>query len=213
MVQAGDILHPQTDEFGGLRPIVVPVGVDQDPHLRLTRGLASKTNWFNLKEGKHAGLTVALSVQDDNAAALGQQPNGRVDREVRQGVFDRIVERLNALGFSDLRRLKARNSRSPFGLKRDLAAVRLALLGLERELGGMGLMPPASTYHHFAVGLDGDKMSSSRPDSTIFLGDEPAKVAKKIRRAFSGGQPTVENTAGSVEIRTVTLPSSTWPTS
>ena len=36
MVQVGDILHPQTDEFGGLRPIVVPVGVDQDPHLRLS---------------------------------------------------------------------------------------------------------------------------------------------------------------------------------
>jgi len=70
--------------------------------------------------------------------------------------------------------------------------VRLALLGLERELGGMGLMAPSSTYHHFAVGLDGDKMSSSRPDTTIFLGDEPAKVAKKIKRAFSGGQPTVE---------------------
>ncbi len=40
LVQVGDILHPQTDEYGGLRPIVVPVGVDQDPHLRLTRGLA-----------------------------------------------------------------------------------------------------------------------------------------------------------------------------
>ena len=28
LVQAGDILHPQLDEYGGLRPIVVPVGVD-----------------------------------------------------------------------------------------------------------------------------------------------------------------------------------------
>ena len=26
LVQVGDILHPQTDEYGGLRPIVVPVG-------------------------------------------------------------------------------------------------------------------------------------------------------------------------------------------
>jgi tryptophanyl-tRNA synthetase len=76
LVQAGDILHPQTEDYGGLRPIVVPVGVDQDPHLRLTRGLASKTNWFNLKPGKSAGLTVALSVQESNAAAFGQQPDG-----------------------------------------------------------------------------------------------------------------------------------------
>ena len=33
LVQAGDILHPQLEDFGGLRPIVVPVGIDQDPHL------------------------------------------------------------------------------------------------------------------------------------------------------------------------------------
>ena len=35
LVQVGDILHPQLDEYGGPRPVVVPVGVDQDPHLRL----------------------------------------------------------------------------------------------------------------------------------------------------------------------------------
>jgi len=52
LIQAGDITHPQLEEFGGLRPVVVPVGVDQDPHLRLTRGLVSKTNWFNLKDQK-----------------------------------------------------------------------------------------------------------------------------------------------------------------
>jgi len=56
MVQVGDILHPQLDEFGGLRPVVVPVGVDQDPHLRLTRGLASKTNWFNLRSASSSGV-------------------------------------------------------------------------------------------------------------------------------------------------------------
>ena len=34
LVQAGDIVHPQLEEYGGLRPIVVPVGIDQDPHIR-----------------------------------------------------------------------------------------------------------------------------------------------------------------------------------
>ena len=42
MVQVGDILHPQTEDYGGLRPIVVPVGVDQDPHFRITRDVAPK---------------------------------------------------------------------------------------------------------------------------------------------------------------------------
>ncbi|MCW4020658.1 MAG: tryptophan--tRNA ligase [Candidatus Bathyarchaeota archaeon] len=42
LIQAGDILLPQLKEFGGPKPTIVPVGVDQDPHLRLTRDLASK---------------------------------------------------------------------------------------------------------------------------------------------------------------------------
>lgn len=42
ITQAADILHPQLPEFGGPRPVVVPVGADQDPHLRLTRDLASR---------------------------------------------------------------------------------------------------------------------------------------------------------------------------
>jgi len=42
LVQAGDILMPQLEDFGGPKPTVVPVGVDQDAHLRLTRDLASK---------------------------------------------------------------------------------------------------------------------------------------------------------------------------
>jgi tryptophanyl-tRNA synthetase len=42
LVQAGDILMPQLEDFDGPKPTVVPVGVDQDAHLRLTRDLASK---------------------------------------------------------------------------------------------------------------------------------------------------------------------------
>lgn len=40
LIQAGDILLPQLKDFGGPKPTVVPVGIDQDPHLRLTRDLA-----------------------------------------------------------------------------------------------------------------------------------------------------------------------------
>ena len=42
LVQAGDILMPQLPEFGGPKPVLVPVGADQDPHLRLSRDLAAK---------------------------------------------------------------------------------------------------------------------------------------------------------------------------
>lgn len=42
LIQVGDILLPQLKDFGGPKPVVVPVGADQDPHIRLTRDLASK---------------------------------------------------------------------------------------------------------------------------------------------------------------------------
>ena len=42
LIQAGDILLPQHEDFGGPKPTVIPVGVDQDPHLRFTRDLAQK---------------------------------------------------------------------------------------------------------------------------------------------------------------------------
>jgi len=48
LIQAGDILMPQLEDFGGPKPTVVPVGVDQDPHIRFTRDLAAK---FHSKYG------------------------------------------------------------------------------------------------------------------------------------------------------------------
>jgi len=193
MVQVGDILHPQLDEFGGLRPIVVPVGVDQDPHLRLTRGLAAKTNWFNLREASSSGLLISLSIHDENAEVFGQLPNGRVDKEKVAQVFHSVVEAIEGLGFSDIiSSPKQGHVHVPSATRRDKHGLRMALLSLERRLGGLGLLAPSSTYHHFAVGMTGDKMSSSQPKSTLFLRDDAATVEKKIKRAFSGGQSTVE---------------------
>jgi len=45
--QVADILHPQLPEFEGKLPVVVPVGADQDPHIRLTRDIASRFSEFN----------------------------------------------------------------------------------------------------------------------------------------------------------------------
>ena len=193
MVQVGDILHPQTEEFGGLRPIVVPVGVDQDPHLRLTRGIASKSNWFNLKDNTGPGILIGLSVQEDNAELLGQQPNGRIDKGKVAEIFNTIVHSLTDLGFSDINsNPKQGTIVVPSATKKDMIAIRMKLLNLERKLGGLGLLAPSSTYHHFAVGLTGQKMSSSKPKTTIFLDDDISTITKKIKRAYSGGQSTIE---------------------
>lgn len=42
LTQAGDILLPELQDFGGPKMVVVPVGVDQDPHIRFTRDIAAK---------------------------------------------------------------------------------------------------------------------------------------------------------------------------
>ena len=162
--------------------MVVPVGVDQDPHLRLTRGLAAKTNWFNLRDASSRGLLVSLSVHDENADVFGQMPNGRVDKAKVAAVFDQVVAAASELGFSDIMSSpKQGHVHIPSATQRDKHALRLALLRLERRLGGMGLLAPSSTYHHFAVGMTGNKMSSSQPKTTLFLRDDIAAVEKKIK--------------------------------
>ena len=42
LTQVGDILLPQHEDFGGPKHVLVPVGLDQDPHIRFARDMASK---------------------------------------------------------------------------------------------------------------------------------------------------------------------------
>ena len=102
LMQVADILLPQIEEFGGPKKVVVPVGVDQDPHIRLTRDIAHRLN---------------------------------------------------------------------------------------EELG---FIQPASTYHRFLTGLTGDKMSSSKPNTAIYLNEEPETAAKKVKTAKTGGRESLK---------------------
>ncbi|MDA9719695.1 tryptophan--tRNA ligase [bacterium] len=193
LVQAGDIVHPQLDEYGGLRPIVVPVGIDQDPHIRLTRGMVSKTNWFNVNNNKSGNLTIGLSIQDNNQEIMGIRSDGGIDKNQRKMIIDRAISAINKAGYKEI------NSNPKHGTidvkdanTENRAEIQYELLTLERQLGGMGLMQPSSTYHQFAVGMTGGKMSSSQPETTIFLNDSMKSIEKKIKASFSGGQATIE---------------------
>ncbi|MBW3020746.1 tryptophan--tRNA ligase [Candidatus Woesearchaeota archaeon] len=42
LLQAADMFHPQLPEFEGPIPTVIPVGVDQDPHIRLARDICKR---------------------------------------------------------------------------------------------------------------------------------------------------------------------------
>ncbi len=98
LIQASDIIHKQLPEYLGKHRVLVPVGPDQDPHIRLARDLADRT----------------------------------------------------------------------------------------------GFMKPSATYHIFMRGLDGQKMSSSKPTSYISL-DEPIDQAlRKTSNALTGGRNTLE---------------------
>ena len=78
------------------------MGVDQDPHIRLTRDIVSKTQWFNIRHAKPAGILVSLSVQDDNKTAFGMSENGRIDKIRRNDVVSSVVQILRDLGFADV---------------------------------------------------------------------------------------------------------------
>ncbi len=102
LIQTADILHAQLPEFENKVPVIVPVGIDQDPHIRISRDISQKIKSYNF---------IQLS----------------------------------------------------------------------------------STYHLFAPGLKGDKMSSSDPTSYIALTDSKEEVKRKINKyAFSGGKDTTE---------------------
>ncbi len=96
LVQMGDILHSELKEFDGLNRVLVPVGADQDPHIRLARGFAEKEH----------------------------------------------------------------------------------------------LIKPSATFHRFATGLEGGKMSSSVPSSFLALNDSVDQAVKKASKALTGGRNT-----------------------
>ena len=98
LVQVADILLPQLEEFGGPKRVVVPVGVDQDPHIRLTRDIAHK----------------------------------------------------------------------------------------------LGFISPSSTYHRFLTGLSGDKMSSSKASTAIYLNEDTKIAVKKVKTAKTGGRESLK---------------------
>jgi len=165
LTQSADILHPQLKDFGGPKPVVIPVGSDQDPHIRLTRGLAYKTNMFFVEERGEGHI----SVRGKAAPKEGL-------KEIAKGTGGKLYEEHVDILI----------------LKLTLSEVESIVREVELKYGGYAFMPPASTYHKFMTGLQGGKMSSSIPESHIALTDKPEDGAKKVMRAITGGRITLE---------------------
>jgi tryptophanyl-tRNA synthetase len=180
LIQAADILHVQRPELGGPRPTLVPVGVDQDPHIRLTRDLANRVRLYSVKRTEDGRHGVFLKPQD-------------LEKSEVKSLLDAAESVLKRLGFAELSRNDAYHAIYIKGASNsDLADIDNELARTEPRRGGHGFITPSSSYHRFQSGLDGGKMSSSRPPSAIFLDDTLKDAEKKIDRAKTGGRPTVE---------------------
>ena len=71
--------------------------------MRLTRGMVSKTNWFNVNTNKSGGLTIGLSIQDNNTEVMGIREDGGVDNKQRTKVIDKVLGAINKAGFSQIK--------------------------------------------------------------------------------------------------------------
>ncbi|HUR68060.1 MAG TPA: tryptophan--tRNA ligase [Candidatus Thermoplasmatota archaeon] len=180
LVQVGDILHPQLPQHGGPRPIVVPVGVDQDPHVRLTRDLAAANRIYNVQPHKDDKLGDVLGVFV------------KTDEKV-EGWLNAAKAALEKLGVADITlNVPYKALYISGGGAGDIPAVDAALAAVEMKKGQFGFLAPASTYHRFMGGLQGGKMSSSKPESHISLNDTPEGAEKKMASALTGGRETAE---------------------
>jgi tryptophanyl-tRNA synthetase len=55
LMQNADILQPQLGKYGGPKPVVIPVGIDQDPHIRLTRDIGCS-------EWRRGGIRIRIRI-------------------------------------------------------------------------------------------------------------------------------------------------------
>ncbi len=176
LVQTGDILHVQLEKFGGARPTLVPVGVDQDPHIRLSRDIAQAHRLYNVTLTKDKKIGVFV----------------KVDKEINK-LLDKAESTLNKLKFTRLKRISDYKAiYIEDATEVDIPKINDALAKIEVSLGGYGFLQPSATFHRFITGLTGEKMSSSKPESAIFLSDTPEDASKKIMNAKTGGAATLE---------------------
>ncbi len=179
LVQIGDILHVQLEEYEGLAPTLVPVGIDQDPHIRLTRDVANSFRVYSVRkddEGKwDADVGIFVKTNED------------VEKHI-----DRAVEMLKREGYADCKKNYGYKAIFLKGVDDDdVEKIKVHLLELERKTNPYSFFSPASTYHRFITGLTGGKMSSSVPESAVFLSDEPEEARKKVMSAKTGGRVTL----------------------
>ncbi|PXF51340.1 MAG: tryptophan--tRNA ligase [Candidatus Methanophagaceae archaeon] len=184
VVQNADILQPQLPEYGGPKPVVIPVGVDQDPHIRLTRDIASRMRMFRVEKRRDKNQKPFVSVRQKQANKAGRDALEEVARRT-EGPKKIYEMHLDIFGVG------AETGVVEDEIDRRVREVEETVRAVELEFGGYGFFLPSATYHKFMQGLTGGKMSSSVPESYIALTEPPEEAARKVKRAKTGGRVTV----------------------
>jgi tryptophanyl-tRNA synthetase len=168
-IQAGDILHVQMKKYGGLRPTLVPVGPDQDPHIRFCRDLADAHRIFSIiPQEKNIGIFVKSDKNTGEFLDAAQEIVEEIGKTVhRKDSYKALYAKVD-----------------------DIHRLDFELAKVERKYGNYGFIAPSSTYHRFISGLDGNKMSSSKPQYALFLTDTLDEMKKKIWATKTGGAPS-----------------------
>ena len=188
LVQNADILQPQLVEYGGPKPVVIPVGVDQDPHIRLTRDIAARMRMFRVEKrytAKERKPYISIREKQASKEALDTVAD-RIEypKRVYRKHIDVYIDDIDA--DTDEEEQAAMRERE---CEREIESIVRAV---ELEYGGYGFFLPAAIYHRFMQGLTGGKMSSSVPESYIALTEPPEDAAAKVKQAKTGGRVTVE---------------------
>ncbi|PXF53348.1 MAG: tryptophan--tRNA ligase [Candidatus Methanophagaceae archaeon] len=191
LVQNADILQPQLVEYGGPKPVVIPVGVDQDPHIRLTRDIAARMRMFRVEKrytAKERKPYISIRVKRTKPGAVEE-------------IAKRIEEKYPSLNRYEMHEMHmdvyihapvTPVTESNIDIDAYMHGVEEIVRAVELEYGGYGFFLPAAIYHRFMQGLTGGKMSSSVPESYIALTEPPEDAAAKVKRAKTGGRVTVE---------------------
>jgi tryptophanyl-tRNA synthetase len=174
LVQNADILQPQLRDYDGPKPTVIPVGVDQDPHIRLTRDIASRMRMFQVEKRLD---------ENNKTKRMDFRPT-----YLKKGVLETILKKLKEEGYSTEEHM----FHIDISNVEEVRALERIVRDAEYEYGGYGFYLPAATYHRFVQGLTGGKMSSSVPESLIALTEPPKEAARKVKRAKTGGRVTVD---------------------
>jgi tryptophanyl-tRNA synthetase len=176
LVQNADILQPQLHDYDGPKPTVIPVGVDQDPHIRLTRDIASRMRMFRIEKRFDTDQKPYISIRAKKA------DSGAMDEIARRIEGQKKLYELH-MDLFDIEETTINST---------IRAIEEIVRDVELEYGGYGFCLPAATYHRFVQGLTGGKMSSSVPESLIALTEPPEEAARKVKRAKTGGRVTVD---------------------